>query len=63
MLEFITRMGYHFRWKIGRKSVEIGEICKHVTCGRKNGRWGTIGRKLEENELKIESIRERKNVK
>ena len=23
-------MGYHYRWKIGRKSAEIGRICKHV---------------------------------
>ena len=34
MLEFIARIGYHFRRKIGRKSVEIAEIGgirKHVS--------------------------------
>ena len=28
--EFIARMGYHFRRKIGRRSAEIGRIRKHV---------------------------------
>ena len=44
MLEFITRMGYHFRWKIGRKLAELGRIRKHV------------GGKMAENELKIGEI-------
>ena len=30
ILEFISRMGYHFRQKIGRKSAEICRICKFV---------------------------------
>ena len=38
--------GDHFRQKIGRKSAEIGGI---RTCGRKNGGWGTISKKLAEN--------------
>ena len=34
MLEFITRMGYHFRRKI---EAEIVELCKHV------GMWTADG--------------------
>ena len=29
ILEF-TRMGYHFRWKIGERLAEISRIRKHV---------------------------------
>ena len=43
-------MGYHFGWKIGGKSAEIGRICKHV------GRWGTISRTWVENDWKIGEI-------
>ena len=39
MLEFITRMGYHFRWKIdGNRRIP-------QTCRLKNAGWGTIGGK------------------
>ena len=58
MLQFITRMGYHFRQKIGGKSAEICENrWNQQTCGRKNGggvpshRW-----KIRENAWKIDQI-------
>ena len=47
MLGFITRMGYHFRQKIGRKSAEIDRICKHV------GKKMADGVPSAENEPKI----------